>query len=147
MRSGSIFVSLWDYVRENVWELLKLGLISGCKRDEFITKQSIVLEYILWFNLILGLSFICLCVGVWQCVIMSLKQGEVKFKPRIKLNHNIFLFKKSIWVLVELVRSRTQNFTIIDQEKQKPDRKSNEFTFGTPWLQDLLRKHWFTSSV
>ena len=37
MRWGSIFVSLWDYVRENVWELLKLGLISGCKRDEFIT--------------------------------------------------------------------------------------------------------------
>ena len=28
---------------------------------------------------------------------------------------------------MELVRSRTQNFTIIDQEKQKPDRKSNEF--------------------
>ena len=25
--------------------------------------------------------------------------------------------------------------------------KSNKFAFWTPWLQDLLRKHWFTSSV
>ena len=32
---------------------------------------------------------------------------------------NIFLFRKSIWVLLELVRRRTQNFTLIDQEKQK----------------------------
>ena len=25
--------------------------------------------------------------------------------------------------------------------------KSNKFTFGTPWLSDLLRRHWFTPSV
>ena len=32
---------------------------------------------------------------------------------------NIFLLRKSIWVLLELIRRRTQNFTIINQEKHK----------------------------
>ena len=31
----------------------------------------------------------------------------------------IFFGKKSIWAVLELVRSKTQNFTIIDQEKHK----------------------------
>ena len=31
----------------------------------------------------------------------------------------IFFFRKGIWVLLELVHSRTQNFTKIDQEKHK----------------------------
>ena len=31
---------------------------------------------------------------------------------------NIFLFRRSIWVLLEFVLRRTQNFTKIDQEKQ-----------------------------
>ena len=47
--------------------------------------------YMLWFNFILGLIFISLCFGVWQCMIMSLKQWEIKIKPRIKLNHNIYV--------------------------------------------------------
>ena len=116
MRSGSIFVSLWDYVRENVWELLKLGLISGCKRDESKTVNIpgiyVVVQFYPRFKFYFPLFW-------GMIMIMSLKQGEIKFKPRIKLHHNIFLFEKSIWVLVELVRSGTQNFTIIDQEKRK----------------------------
>ena len=32
---------------------------------------------------------------------------------------NIFFFRRSIWVLLELVRRRKQNVTIIDQEKHK----------------------------
>ena len=32
---------------------------------------------------------------------------------------NIFFLTRSIWVLLELVRRRTQNFTVIDQEKHK----------------------------
>ena len=35
------------------------------------------------------------------------------------------------------------HFTKIDQEK----RITEQFAFGTPWLPDLLCKHWFTSSV
>ena len=55
----------------------------------------------------------------------------------------IYFFRRSIWVLLELVRGRTQNFTIIDWG----NIKQNKFTFGTPKLPDLLCKHWFTSSV
>ena len=42
------------------------------------------------FNFILGLNFISLWFGVWLSMITSLKQREIKFKPRIKLNHNIY---------------------------------------------------------
>ena len=45
--------------------------------------------YVLWFNFILGLNFIFFCFCVWLCMIMSLKQKKIKFKPRIKLNHNL----------------------------------------------------------
>ena len=56
---------------------------------------------------------------------------------------NIFLFRRSIQVLQELVRSRTQNFAIIDQEKHKIE----QIAFETPWLLDKLCKLWLTSSV
>ena len=39
---------------------------------------------------------------------------------------NIFLFRRSIRVLLELVHRTTQNFTIIDEEKHKIDK----FSFG-----------------
>ena len=45
--------------------------------------------YVLGFNFILGLNFIFFCFWVWLCMIMSLKQKKIKFKPRIKLNHNL----------------------------------------------------------
>ena len=32
-------------------------------------------------------------------------------------------------------------------ESTRRIQKSNKFSFGTPWLSDLLCKHWFTSSV
>ena len=34
---------------------------------------------------------------------------------------NIFFFKKSIWVLLELIHSKIQNFTIIKQEEHKSE--------------------------
>ena len=43
--------------------------------------RDLILMYMLWFNFILGLNFISLCFGVWKCMIMSLKQREIKFKP------------------------------------------------------------------
>ena len=53
--------------------------------------------YMLWFNFIPGLNFISLCFGVWQCMIMSFKNRQIKFKPGIKLNHNIY--NKLSWSL------------------------------------------------
>ena len=50
------------------------------------------IRYILWFSFILGLNyFISLC---FKLVIYihyhTQKQTEIKFKPSIKLNHNIY---------------------------------------------------------
>ena len=44
-----------------------------------------------WFNFVLGLNFIFFCFGVWYCTVTILKQKKIKFKPRIKLNHNIVI--------------------------------------------------------
>ena len=51
--------------------------------------------YLLWFNFILGLNFISLCFKLSIIHYHTPKQGEIKFKPRIKLNHNIFTVKYS----------------------------------------------------
>ena len=45
----------------------------------------------------------------------------------------------------ELVRRWTQHFT--QMKLTRRNLKLNKFTFGTPWLRDLLSKHWFVSSV
>ena len=46
----------------------------------------------LWFNIILGLNFIFLC---FKLIILHYycnpKTREIKFKPGIKLNHNIYI--------------------------------------------------------
>ena len=43
----------------------------------------------LWFNFILGSNFISLCFKLLIIHYHTQKQREIKFKPRIKLNHNI----------------------------------------------------------
>ena len=39
----------------------------------------VVVQFHPWFK------FIFLCFGVWLCMIISLKQRKIKFKPRIKI--------------------------------------------------------------
>ena len=46
--------------------------------------------YMLWFNFILGLNFNFFCFKLTIIYYHYPKQKEIKFKPRIKLNHNIF---------------------------------------------------------
>ena len=46
--------------------------------------------YMLWFKFILGLNFISLCFKLIIIHYHTPKQREMKFKPRIKLNHNIY---------------------------------------------------------
>ena len=43
----------------------------------------------LWFSLILGLNFVFFCFRLIIILYHSPKQREIKFKPGIKLNHNI----------------------------------------------------------
>ena len=45
--------------------------------------------YMLWFSFILGLNFISLCFKLIIIHYHAQKQREIKFKPRIKFNHNI----------------------------------------------------------
>ena len=44
----------------------------------------------LWFNFILGLIFISLCFKLIIIYYHAQKQREIKIKPRIKLNDNIY---------------------------------------------------------
>ena len=55
---------------------------------------------------------------------------------------NIVFSRRSIWVLLELIRSWTQHFSKFDQEKRKIEQICiwNRLTTG-------FIKHWFTSSV
>ena len=45
---------------------------------------------LLWFNFILGSNYISPCFKLFTIYYHTPKQREIKFKPRIKLNHNIF---------------------------------------------------------
>ena len=45
----------------------------------------------LWFNFILGLIFISHCFKLIIMHYHTPKQREIKFKPRIKLNHNMYI--------------------------------------------------------
>ena len=53
--------------------------------------------HVLWLNFILGLNCISFCFCVWYYkmydndMIMGLKQEKIKFKPRIQLNHNMYM--------------------------------------------------------
>ena len=46
--------------------------------------------YMLWFNFILGLNFIFFCFKLITIHYHTQKRKKIKFKPRIKLNHNIY---------------------------------------------------------
>ena len=52
--------------------------------------------YVLWFNFILGLNFIFFCFKLIIIHYHTQKQKKIKFKPTIKLNHNICIQKKKI---------------------------------------------------
>ena len=49
----------------------------------------------LWFNFILGLNLIFFCFKLIVKHYHTQKQKKIKFKPGIKLNHNIYITKKN----------------------------------------------------
>ena len=48
----------------------------------------------LWFNFILGLNFIFLCFKLIIIYYHTQKQRKIKFKPKTKLNHNMYILKQ-----------------------------------------------------
>ena len=50
---------------------------------------------------------------------VKFKRDESTTKQSIFLEYILLIFRKTIWVLLELVHKRSQNVFIIDQEKHK----------------------------
>ena len=82
----------------------KKGLIAPALAKTQGGTLAIPRVYMLWFNFILGLNFISLCFKLIIIYYHTPKQREIKFKPRIKLNHNIYIQGQRIFV-VEKVRN------------------------------------------
>ena len=54
--------------------------------------------YMLRFNFILGLNFIFLCFKLINVHYHTPERRELKIKPRIKLNHNIYIILRCVAV-------------------------------------------------
>ena len=106
--------------------------LSGIRSEELIGRRS---------------SFIVLAIVYeWQTKDKRPQRSNVNamnLQQNSQYLWNIVFSRRSIWVLLELIHRWTQHFSKIDQGNVK----LNKFAFGTPWLPDLLSKHWFTSSV
>ena len=62
----------------------------------------------LWFNFILGLNFTFLCFKLITMHYLTQKQRKIKFKPRMKLNHNIYYTKYlSYWQTDQVTAATT----------------------------------------
>ena len=74
-----------------VYALSELNLAKKCKgitspgTEQTVRKQEVPM---LWFNFILGSNYIFFCFKLIIIHYHTPKQREIKFEPRIKLNHN-----------------------------------------------------------
>ena len=57
----------------------------------FKTTTKLLHNKMLWFNVIFGLNYISSRYKLITIHYHTLKQGEIKFKPRIEVNHNMYL--------------------------------------------------------
>ena len=83
--------------------------------------------YMLWFNFILGLNFIFFCFKLIIIHYHTQKQRKIKFKPRIKLNHNIYTNfytcqKTSCLVKTNADVSLLSDWNRMISKKSKPSR-------------------------
>ena len=83
-----------------IFRLYALILVGYSRQHTVLLNLSVesclkIQVYMLWFNFILGLNFIFLCFKLIIIHYHTQKQREIKFKPRIKLNHNINTSLKS----------------------------------------------------
>ena len=54
----------------------------------------------LWFNFIRGLNFLFVSFKLIFIHYHTQKQKKIKFKPRIKLNHNKDIYDCMVWIWV-----------------------------------------------
>ena len=70
---------IWRLSIENVTGIQSRLGFSCKQRVEFnCIFKNMPMYILLWFNFILGLIFIFLCLGVWKCMIMRLKERKIK---------------------------------------------------------------------
>ena len=60
--------------------------------------------YLLWFNFILGLKFIFFCFKLITLRYHTQNQKQIKFKPKMNLNHNINMTNPSICHVSQLAK-------------------------------------------
>ena len=106
--------------------------LSGIQSKELLGRRS---------------SYIILAIVYeWQTKDKRPQSSNVNAKNLWQNNQclwNIVFSRRSIWDLLELVGRWTQHLPKSTRRHVKLDK----FIFGTPWLPDLLCKHWFASSV
>ena len=56
----------------------------------------------LWFNLVVGLILTFLCSKLIIIYYHTQKQRKIKIKPRIKLNHNIYIYTGTLSYILKL---------------------------------------------
>ena len=72
---------------------------------------------------------------------------------KVKCKRDESLTKQSTFVEYSLLYKKHLSFAgVVDEHNTLPKStrrnvKLNKFVLGTPWLPDILCKHWFTSSV
>ena len=83
-------------------------------------------------------------------VLDTVYKWQTKDKRPQRLNLNAMNLQQNSQYLEEAFEFSWSSFADEDNTFPKPTRRNlvlNKFAFGTPWLPDLLYKHWFTSSV
>ena len=73
-----------------------LRTLFRTKDESYESLLNLVGMDMLWFNFILGLNFIFFCFKLIIIHYHTQKQKKIKFKPRIKLNHNRYFETPSL---------------------------------------------------
>ena len=103
----------------------------------------------IWSEALIGRqsSYIVLTIVYeWQTKDKRPQRSNVKTKKLLQKSQcllNILFSRRRIWVLLELVGRWTQKLP----KSTRRHVKLYKFVFVTPWLPDLLCKHWFASTV
>ena len=77
-----------------------------------------------------------------KATMVKCKREESQTKQPIFVEYSLLLKKH-----LSFAGARWQMNTTLYQNRPERHLKLVKFIFGTPWLPDLLYKHWFTSSV
>ena len=68
----------------------------------------------LWFKFILGLNFIFFCFKIIIIHYHTQKQKKIKFKPRMKLNHNMYINTEYFLNLHAGLKTVSSNFKVFE---------------------------------